>query len=220
MPHKQGLPLAEAIQFGWRTVRENPLFLVGTAGVAVGVPWLVSWGGDVALDDGAPQFAMALIEWAVSATLTLGLAKIYLRFRDGQIPVFENLFDGISQLHRYVGASVIALVAIFMGLVLLVVPGIVILIRLWFLGFVVVDTRHGPIEAVQQSWDLSRRHTFDLFLLFLLLCGINLLGLICLGVGLLITLPISGLALAHMYRVLRPASVPVDVVATQEVQPV
>jgi uncharacterized membrane protein len=96
------------------------------------------------------------------------------------------------------------LVAVFMGLILLVIPGIVILIRLWFLGFVVVEGGKGPLEAIQESWDISRGHTFDLFLLFLLLCGLNVLGLLCLGIGLLVTMPVSGLALAHTYRVLKP----------------
>ncbi len=204
MPKPQGLPLAEAIKFGWRTVRESPLFLIGTAFVAVGVPWLIDWGGEIALDDGAPQFGIELICIVVSATLVLGLAKIYLRYRDGERPVFENLFDGLAQFHKYLGAAIIAMVAVVMGLVLLVLPGIVFLIRLWFLAFVVVDERKGPLGAIQDSWDISRGHTFDLFLLFLLLCGLNLLGLICLVVGLFVTVPISGLALAYTYRVLKP----------------
>ncbi|MCI0452320.1 MAG: hypothetical protein L0Z51_08000 [Candidatus Latescibacteria bacterium] len=204
MPKRPGLPLAESIRFGWRTVRDNALFLVGTIVVAILVPSLIDWGSDVALDEGWPQFALGLIELGVSATLSLGLAKIYLRFRDGERPVFENLFDGIAHFHKYLGASIIVFFAVMMGLVLLVVPGIVFLIRLWFLGFVIVDTKVGPLEAIQQSWDVSRGHTRDLFFLFFILVGVNLLGLICLGVGVLISLPVSGLALAHIYRILRP----------------
>ncbi len=205
MPKTPGLPIAESVKFGWRTVREYPLFLVGTMLVAIGVPSLIDWGSDVALEEGWPQFGLGLIEIAVSATLSLGLAKIYLRFRDGERPVFENLFDGLAHFHKYLGASIIVFFAVLMGLILLVVPGVIFLIRLWFLGFVIVDTKAGPLQAIQESWDISRGHTFDLFLLFLLLCAVNLLGLICLGVGLLITMPISGLALAFTYRVLKPA---------------
>lgn len=213
MPKAAGLPIAEAIRFGWRTVRDYPVFVVGTGLVAIGVPALIEWGGDVALADGPPQFAIGLISTAVSATLTLGLAKLYLCFRDGKTPLFENLFDGLAQFHKYIGASIIVFFAVLMGLILLVVPGIVFLIRLWFLGFVIVDRKAGPLEAVQQSWDISRRHTMDLLLLFVTLLGLNLLGVICLGVGLLVTIPMSGLALAHIYRALAPAF-PVAPVAT------
>jgi uncharacterized membrane protein len=204
MPNTRGLPLAEAVRFGWRTVRERAVFVVGTFLAAVAVPWLVEWGGDVALSEGGPQFAMWLITTAVSATLALGLARIYLRFRDGERPIFENLFDGLAQIHKYLAASIVAGVAVGMGLVLLLIPGVVFLIRLWFLAFVIVDTRCGPLDALQQSWEISRGHTLDLFLFFILLVGLNLLGLVCLGVGVLVTLPISGLALAHLYRTLKP----------------
>jgi uncharacterized membrane protein len=208
MPKTPGLPLAEAVQFGWRTVREFPLFLVGTILVAIGVPWLIDWGASVALDEGG-QFAMGLVSLATSATLTLGLAKIYLRFRDGERPIFENLFDGLAHFHKYLGACIIVSFAVMMGLLLLIVPGIVFLIRLWFLGFVIVDSKAGPLEAIQQSWDISRGHTKSLLGFFFILIGLNLLGLICLGVGVLVTLPISGLALAHIYRTLKPV-VPVS----------
>jgi uncharacterized membrane protein len=40
--------------------------------------------------------------------------------------------------------------------------------------------------------------------LFLLLVGLNLLGLVILGVGLLVTVPMSGLSLAFLYRHLKP----------------
>jgi len=206
MAKNAGLPLAEAIQFGWRTVRDYPVFVVGTVLVAIGVPWLIEWGGDVALGDGPPQFAIWLICTAVSATLTLGLAKVYLCFRDGRKPLFENLFDGLAQFHKYIGASIIVFFAVLMGLILLVVPGIVFLIRLWFLGFVIVDKKAGPLDAIQQSWDISRGHTMDLLVLFIALVGLNILGAICLGIGLLVTVPISGLALAHIYRTLSPVA--------------
>jgi uncharacterized membrane protein len=80
----------------------------------------------------------------------------------------------------------------------------VFLIRLWFLAFVIVDTKAGPLEAIQQSWDISRGRTMELLGFFLLLIVLNVAGLICIGIGLLVTLPISGLALAHVYRNLKP----------------
>ncbi len=204
MQKAPGLPLTEAIQFGWQTVKTYPLFVVGTMLVSICVPWVIEWGGETFLDEGIQQFGIQLICIAVSATFALGLAKIYLRFRDGDRPVFENLFDGLAHFHKYLGAAIIAWVAVFMGLILFIVPGIVFLIRLWFLAFVIVDTKAGPIEAIQQSWDISRGRTMELLGFFLLLIVLNVAGIICLGIGLLVTLPISGLALAHLYRNLKP----------------
>jgi len=204
MPNTQGLPLGESVGFGWNTLKAHGLFLVGVTLAAWGTPTFIGWAGDIAFDSGIQEFGMWLIEFAVSSTFCLGLAKIYLRFRDGEVAVFENLFDILPRLHVYIGAAVIAAIAVLMGLILFVVPGIIFLIRLWFVGFVIVDEEVGPLDAIQRSWDITRGYTLDLFLLFILLCGLNLLGAMCLGVGLLATLPISGLALAFVYRTLKP----------------
>jgi uncharacterized membrane protein len=207
MPNPRGLPLSEAVRFGWRTVQQNFGFIVLTVAVAAFVPGIINWGGDHVFHRRGQQFLMELIDIVVTATFALGLLKIYLRFRDGEKPIFENLFDGLARAHTWVGAAIIMGVAVGMGLVLLIVPGIIMLLRLWFVGFVLVDERTGPIDAIQRSWDYTRGHTMDLLVFFIVLVGLNLLGVVCLGVGLLVTVPISGLAQAHVYRELKPKMV-------------
>ena len=204
MPNPRGLPLSDAVRFGWRTVQQNFGFIILTVAVAAFVPWVINWGGDHVFHHKGQQFLMFLIFIVVSSTFALGLFKIYLRFRDGEKPIFENLFDGLARAHIWVGAALIMGVAVVMGLVLLIVPGVVMLLRLWFVGFVLVEERTGPIDAIQRSWDITRGHTMDLLVFFIVLVGLNLLGAVCLGVGLLVTVPISGLALASIYRELKP----------------
>ncbi|HET6350228.1 MAG TPA: DUF975 family protein [Candidatus Krumholzibacteria bacterium] len=207
MPNPRGLPLSEAVRFGWKTIQQAFPLIILTVVVAAIVPTIISWGGDRVFHRGGQKFLMELINLVVSATFALGLFKIYLRLRDGEKPIFENLFDGVARAHTWVGASIIAGVAIVMGLVLLIVPGIIIMLRLWFVGFVLVDERTGPIDAIQRSWDITRGHTMDLLFLFIVLVGLNILGVCCLGVGLLVTVPMSGLALAFIYRELKPRAV-------------
>ena len=207
MSNPRGLPLGESIQFAWTTVKASAVFIVGVTLVAWAVPGIIEWAGDRALHTRLQRFGIDVICYAVSSTFALGLAKIYLKFRDGRRPIFENLFDGLARLHVYIAAMLIMGIAVVMGLILFVVPGIIFLLRLWFVGFVVVEETSGPLEAIQRSWDITRGYTMDLFLLFLLLVGLNLLGVIALGIGLLITIPMSGLALAFVYRHLKPAAV-------------
>lgn len=219
MPNPRGLPLSEAVRFGWQTVQQHFPFILLTIAVAAFVPSIIGWGGDRVFHHGGQQFLMDILCLLVSATFALGLFKIYLRFRDGEKPIFENLFDGLARAHIWVGASIIMAVAVCMGLVLLVVPGVIMLLRLWFVGFVLVDERTGPIDAIQRSWDITRGHTMDLLVFFIVLVGLNLLGAACLGVGLLVTLPISGLAMAFLYRVLKPKAIAAAVPPPQAAAP-
>ena len=211
MTNPRGLPLSEAVRFGWKTVQHSFVYILLTVCVAAFVPSIIRWGGEHVFHRGGQLFLIKVVAALVSATFGLGLAKIYLRFCDGEKPIFENLFDGLTRAHIWIGAMFIAGVAIVMGLVLLIVPGIIISLRLWFVGFVLVDERTGPIDAIQRSWDITRGHTMNLLLLFIVLLGVNILGLCCLGVGLLISVPISGIAMAYVYRDLKPRTAPAAV---------
>lgn len=207
MTDPRGLPMGAAVQFGWATLQKNPVFVVGTHLAAVMVPSLIIGAGRMVLHHDSQTLAIRLISWAVGATFYLGLYKIYLRYRDGETPILENLVDGVQRFWVLIGASFVASIAVIIGLVLFLVPGIIMLIRLMFVGFVIVDEHVGPIDAIQRSWDVTQGHTLDLFLFFILLCAVNLLGLACLLVGLLVSLPVSGLALAYVYREIKPRAV-------------
>jgi uncharacterized membrane protein len=219
MRQRRKLPLREAVRFGWTTLQGNVGFLVLTLIVAVAVPSIIEWGGDRVFESGGAQFLIQIISALVTATLELGLARIYLRYRDGEKPIFENLFDGVHRCHIYVAAMLIMGVAVVMGLVLLIVPGIIMMLRLWFVGFVLVDEKVGPLEAIQRSWDITRGYTRNLFAFFFLLLGINLLGAICLGVGLLGSVPLSGLAMAHIYRILKAEAAVAQPMPVQQMEP-
>jgi Protein of unknown function (DUF975) len=204
MPNPKGLPLSQSLRFGWNTVKGSFVFILLTLCVASIVPSIIDWGGKHVFHRDAQIFLIKIISAVVSATFGLGLSKIYLRFRDGEKPIFENLFDGLARAHIWIASTFIVTIAVVMGLVLLIVPGIIMMLRLSLIGFVLVDERTGPVDAIQRSWDITRGHTMDLLALFLTLLGLNILGLCCLVVGLLVTVPMSGLAMAYIYRELKP----------------
>ena len=86
------------------------------------------------------------------------------------------------------------------GLILLVIPGIYVAIKLQFTPILVADKGLGPVGAVKASWELTKGKWFKLFVFDLLVAGINILGAIALGVGLLFTIPLSAIAFVYLYR--------------------
>ena len=86
------------------------------------------------------------------------------------------------------------------GLLLCIIPGIILSVRFQFFGWAIVDRELGPFEAMQESWELTRGSFWNLVLLWLVLAGINILGALALGVGLLITSPMSMVAVGFVYR--------------------
>jgi len=198
-----GLPVGETIDKGWNTFKLWAALLLGVQLIVYGVPAFMEWMGGIRTDDGEPGFLMSIAICLATATLELGLINVFMKLRDGQRAEFSDLFTIFPRAWVYIVSGFIALVAIALGLVMLIVPGIIVAVRLKFIPFLILDENAGPIDAVQRSWDLTRGYTLDLFLYDILLVAINILGLLALGVGIFVSAPVTGLALTEMYRVLK-----------------
>ena len=57
-------------------------------------------------------------------------------------------------------------------------------------------------DAVQESWDMTTGHAWKVFAMALLTVPIFIAGLICLGVGVLVSIMFIGLAFASLYHML------------------
>ena len=64
----------------------------------------------------------------------------------------------------------------------------------------IVDKDFDVGKAIEESWKITNGHLIELFLFFLLFIGINLLGVIAFGIGLLVSMPVSTIAFTYMYR--------------------
>jgi uncharacterized membrane protein len=91
---------------------------------------------------------------------------------------------------------------------LVVVLGAILALMLLFSGFLVIDRGLGPIQALKESYRITRGYKWPLFSLCLLLVLINVVGLLVLIVGIFVSAPVSLLALTHAYRVLSGGVVP------------
>ena len=110
---------------------------------------------------------------------------------------------------NYIIASIATGVVVIVGLILLVIPGIYLAIRLQFYKFLIVDKGDiGPIESLKESWKMTKGYAWNLFLFLILIALLNILGVILFGVGLFVTIPISLLSYAILYRKLHARLIP------------
>lgn len=83
---------------------------------------------------------------------------------------------------------------------LIAVPVTYFTIRLCFVVCFIVDQESGASEAISQSWTLTKNHFWLIFVLFLVIFALNILGAMALFVGLLFTVPLSSIILIITYR--------------------
>ena len=84
--------------------------------------------------------------------------------------------------------------------ILIAIPVTYFTIRLSFVVCLIVDQESGASESMSQSWTLTKDNFWIIFILFLFILGINMLGAMALFIGLLFTVPFSSLIIIIAYR--------------------
>jgi uncharacterized membrane protein len=97
-------------------------------------------------------------------------------------------------------ALCVYLVATLCGLALLVLPGVYIAVRYALFGYVIASRPVSGLEALRQAAKVSEGKRWRLLGLLLIALGLNLAGAALLGVGLMISFPVSLLAAANFFR--------------------
>lgn len=83
---------------------------------------------------------------------------------------------------------------------LLLVYGIYVSIYLSQSQYLIIDQKKNPIQAIQESHGMMEGNGFKYYLLMFCLAGINLVGLLCFFVGIIITAPLTEVIKAQIYQ--------------------
>jgi uncharacterized membrane protein len=210
------LPIGDCVRYGWETFKKRPWILIGAFALVVlisAIPGILTPHPEIVEGQPAPPstpfaMVMGLIGLAINFLVSLGLTNFALRAHDNIESVTIGDLWNPAPIWRFLGAELLALLIILVGLVLFLIPGIIASLGLSFAPYIVVDRGLGPVESLKESWRITKGNKWRIFLLGLALLGVNLLGLIALGVGLLVSVPITLLALVHAYRFLQVAAGP------------
>ena len=198
----------EAVRFGWNVMKSNLGFFIGLLIVviliyiALTVPQIIA---ELIRED-VPTLSLVLVialrflKLVIYLVIQMGFIKIALRFCDNEKAKFEDLFSCFPLFFKYLFGSILYELILIGGMILLVIPGIIWGIKFQFFSYFIVDKGLGPIEALKKSSVITRGTKYNLFLFNLLLVVINLLGALCLLIGLFATIPTTRVAEAFVYR--------------------
>ena len=88
----------------------------------------------------------------------MGATAFYLAAHDNPDTVDLSLLWHPRRFWKYLGASILLALAVAIGFVLLIVPGIIFGLMFMFTTFVVIERELGPIDAMNESHRLTRGH--------------------------------------------------------------
>jgi len=195
--------IQEALLAGWTAFKGRAVFfivLLSLVGVLSVAPQMViqqiqiNW---LALSLG---FVLLIFEYFLYA----GLLKIILSVTDGRETRIGDLFSAGDVFVSYLLGSILFGLIMAVGILLLIVPGLIFSVMFLFYGFFIVDKHMGPVEALKASAAITKGVRWQLFGFILILSLLNVAGALLLVVGLFVTVPVSWVAIAFVYRKLLP----------------
>lgn len=195
--------ISEALKVGWEKTRKNFWLWVALLLTTFVVHWVLTTIND-RIENTALGLLMLAVSLFVQITLELGLMWIALKLIDNQPVTYTDLFKMYPSAGHSLFATVIAGIMVVLGLIVFIVPGVIIAMRLSQTGFLIVEWRMSGVAALKKSWEITRGHTLQLFFLTLVICVLNILGAIAVLIGLLVTIPMTTLAMAYVYRKIAP----------------
>lgn len=146
---------------------------------------------------------VSLLFTAIGLVLEIGAINLILHIVDGKKAEIKDLYSYpnlVMKVIKVFVSSILTGLAVVLGLILLIIPGIYIAVRLQFAMFYIVDKDAGIMDALKMSWNLTKTGLLNLFLFDLLLVVLNFAGALLFGLGLLITVPLSCVAMTLLYR--------------------
>lgn len=193
-----------AYNFGWDRMKRFflDLFLITLIVGVVWIPYSIMQSLDGRHYPGGSIlqiFGLAYLLLLV-APIDYGSAFVFLKaVRSEQFEVKDTFLVFEKNYINVVLANLLHWGIVSIGIFLFVIPGIVFACRLAFVKYLVLDRKLEPVEAVKESWRMTKGHAGKIFWMGILAVLIVIAGLICLGAGVFPAIMWIRCAFASMY---------------------
>jgi uncharacterized membrane protein len=201
--------LSLSLRDGWEALKREPAILIGFVLLKIPVTAMVAimLGGSSAIGSAfAPdsvRHLQSLLWGSIFALLdgifSIGILYAALRVLRKEPVPFATFFAGFTRFVPVVIGLVLIELIVGFGIMFFVAPGIIFALAFSQWALLVMDRNVDAREALSRSWQMMRGYKADYFLLWLVLIAINILGLIPLGLGLIVTVPVTYATQAAFY---------------------
>ena len=186
----------------WKYFKEVPQKLILLAVVYLIIAIIPNIATELVGDNVSQLFVINIVGMFISGILTLGLIDISFKVIKNKDFNITNLFNRTDLISKYIFAYSLYMIAVFFGVVMLIIPGIIFSIRFSQWMYLVVDKKDiSAIESLKMSWRITKGHTLDLIVFALFTIIIVFVGIIfTLGLGTIVLIPVSIIASNLFYQ--------------------
>lgn len=194
---KKKFAIDEAIEYGWEAMKPKFWFFAAVLAfvfiIHVALSYLMERSGSL-------NWVLIIIYYMICILFSIGLVKIALNVYNKKKAKFLDLVNSYEMFLDYLVATIIYAVIVMIGTILLIVPGVILSMKLMFYPYFIVEKKMGPIAALKKSWEITVDHKAILFFFSLVSGLINIIGVLVLGIGLFVSIPVTLMAQAYVYK--------------------
>ena len=198
--------ISEVFGTAWKHTKSQIWVLVGLfIGFSI-LSMIVTLFGMPAQGSIVGRVIVQIVSLLISCIFMLGYVKNIFQALDGEEPQFSAYGQQSRKIITYLIANILFSIAVCIGMVLLIIPGIYLYLRLQFFTAFIVEEDCGIIESLQKSWNMTQGQTLPLFLLLLTMIGTAIVGCILFFVGFFVAVPLIYMMQCYTFRKLNTIS--------------
>ena len=198
--------ISEVFGTSWKNTKSQIWVLVGLfIGFSI-LSMIVTLFGMPAQGSIVGRVIVQIVSLLISCIFMLGYVKNIFQALDGEEPQFSAYGQQSRKIITYLIANILFSIAVCIGMVLLIIPGIYLYLRLQFFTAFIVEEDCGIIESLQKSWNMTQGQTLPLFLLLLTMIGTAIVGCILFFVGFFVAVPLIYMMQCYTFRKLNTIS--------------
>lgn len=148
------------------------------------------------------QLIISLLGSAATYPFLAGINMVGIRRAADQPVSFNEMFSHFGRFVPLLLTGLLMMVLVYVGLLLLVLPGIYLSVAYMLAIPLAVERGLSPWQALETSRKAISQHWFKAFGLFLVLGLIMGVSALALGIGLIWTIPLFVIAIGVLYRII------------------
>ncbi len=188
----------------WPCVGTGFLFLVLNNVILEGVLYVAQQSG---LIEGTAIISFGIV---VFIFLSLGIFIYMLKVARGEPTGVADLFNGGALLLSAIGILVLCFVAVHLGFILFIIPGIIVSLMFSQSIPILIDQQTGVIDSLRFSAQVTKGNKLTLFAIGCVSSLLTILGVLACGVGIIFVLPYLSLLAAVSYLMMSGQSTVAD----------
>lgn len=198
----ESLRVGKIFREAWEFTKDHLGFLIGYFIITIVLSLLFTFVGDALEEKGYTFFSvlMHLAGTIVNLFVSMGFYRSALMITAGEKPGYDQLYSNDQNFVSWLLSNLLFGLIITIGFLLLIIPGLYLIARYGLYPYFLLDRDLGPMEAIKEAGKASEGKRWQLFLLYAACFLANIVGLLLLGVGMLVTVPLTLLVLAVAYR--------------------